>query len=333
MRSRSFFKSGRKSRRSSAASQRSSMAGRARCIRFECLEARRLLSTDPVLSIPSNLDALPGGVVAVPVQVNLLTDNVGDTGISAAHLAVNYDPTVFTVASSDVFPGTTLVSAGSLFSVSTTVGTGAQLGQLYITLASTSQTVISSAGAAGDSLVNIDFHVQGIVATGSTPVTLAASNSFGATSLIAADGTSYATVPADDVSGSVNVLSASTSLGSWTALTNAPSPNNGIGTMLLLTDGTVMADVGQDSDGPQWYRLAPDTSGNYSDGNWTELANSNVGRLFFGSAVLPSGKVLVTGGEDTNNSGGDSNTAELGDHAIRSDAGQPCRRWSTRIIG
>jgi hypothetical protein len=103
--------------------------------------------------------------------------------------------------------------------------------------------------------------------------------------------------------------------GTWAALTNLIPDASGAQTMLLLSDGTVMVQGGSDTSSRRWYRLTPDASGNYANGTWTSLASMNLGRLFYGSAVLPSGKVLVMGGEytGTNTSNTDSNTGEIYD--------------------
>ena len=87
--------------------------------------------------------------------------------------------------------------------------------------------------------------------------------------------------------------------GSWTALTQlAPPSSGGIGTMMLLSNGVVMAqgfNFGQTS--KQWYALTPDSTGDYVNGTWSSLASMGLERLFFASNVLPSGKVMVLGGE------------------------------------
>ena len=81
---------------------------------------------------------------------------------------------------------------------------------------------------------------------------------------------------------------------SWTQLTNtAPS---GAGTMMLLTDGTVLV---EESDAIHWMRLTPDAQGSYINGSWTPTAPMSTPRLYFASQVLPSGKVWVLGGEYT----------------------------------
>jgi hypothetical protein len=80
----------------------------------------------------------------------------------------------------------------------------------------------------------------------------------------------------------------------WQKLTNQPSFNTD--TALLLTDGTVM--VHQYSS-QNWWRLTPDINGSYLNGTWSQIASmaSNYGPLYFASAVLSDGRVLVEGGE------------------------------------
>ncbi|MFO0939199.1 MAG: cadherin domain-containing protein [Pirellulales bacterium] len=79
----------------------------------------------------------------------------------------------------------------------------------------------------------------------------------------------------------------------WTPLTNVAP--DAIGTMMLLTDGTVMAQGGGVS--KDWYKLTPDNTGNYHNGTWSKLASMSLERLYFGSNVLPDGRVFVLGGE------------------------------------
>ncbi len=79
--------------------------------------------------------------------------------------------------------------------------------------------------------------------------------------------------------------------GVWSAGPVAPG---GLGTMLLLTDGTVIAQSGE-----YWNRLSPDVHGSYANGSWSALPQSlmNTQRLYFGSAILPSGGLFLVGGE------------------------------------
>jgi hypothetical protein len=84
---------------------------------------------------------------------------------------------------------------------------------------------------------------------------------------------------------------------SWAPLNN--QPGFGVGTALLLTDGTVMA---QQNNTGNWWRLTPDLSGSYRNGTWSQLASLPAGYapLYFASAVLPDGRVIVEGGEYNN---------------------------------
>jgi hypothetical protein len=80
--------------------------------------------------------------------------------------------------------------------------------------------------------------------------------------------------------------------GTWMPLINgAPSS---IGTMFLLSDGTVMA---QEGGSQNWDQLKPDSSGNYMNGTWSALAPMSMERLYYGSNVLPDGRVFILGGE------------------------------------
>jgi hypothetical protein len=80
------------------------------------------------------------------------------------------------------------------------------------------------------------------------------------------------------------------------------------GTMLLLTDGSVMIQECMSAFGVawptrRWWRLIPDQSGSYAAGSWSPTANSNFARKYFGSAVLADGRALICGGEYTDRSG------------------------------
>jgi hypothetical protein len=98
--------------------------------------------------------------------------------------------------------------------------------------------------------------------------------------------------------------------GTWNPLIHQPTFPTG--TMLLLTDGTVMC---QESGGKSWWRLAPDQQGSYLKGTWTPLASMANTRLYFASAVLADGRVFVAGGEYSD-AGGDTNKAEIYDPVL-----------------
>jgi len=93
--------------------------------------------------------------------------------------------------------------------------------------------------------------------------------------------------------------------GTWKPLTK--SPGFAASTMLLLTDGSVMC---QQSGGVNWSKLVPDASGDYSNGTWTALAPMLNTRLYYASAVIRDGRVIVCGGEYSN-AGGETNKCEM----------------------
>ncbi|HTR24845.1 MAG TPA: kelch repeat-containing protein [Terriglobales bacterium] len=95
---------------------------------------------------------------------------------------------------------------------------------------------------------------------------------------------------------SLSLLAALAGAQSW-APVKKPYPGSGAGAAFLLTDGTVMVHQEQSSS-DAWYKLTPDINGSYANGTWTQAASiSFYSPLFFGSAVLPDGRLLVEGGE------------------------------------
>jgi hypothetical protein len=108
-----------------------------------------------------------------------------------------------------------------------------------------------------------------------------------AASLMAADGSG---LPDVDDGGASNTPYG----GAWQALAQPP-PVYG-NEPALLTDGTVMVHSTGTSD---WWRLAPDITGSYVNGTWSQLSPmpSGYAPLYFGEAVLPSGSLVVVGGE------------------------------------
>ncbi len=86
--------------------------------------------------------------------------------------------------------------------------------------------------------------------------------------------------------------------GTWQAVTTAPVDE--LCNPLLLTDGTVMI---AECNTPNWYKLTPDITGNYATGTWTKLASlpkiagTQYEPLYHASAVLPTGHVIIMGGE------------------------------------
>ncbi|HEV2970837.1 MAG TPA: hypothetical protein VGY55_12775, partial [Pirellulales bacterium] len=112
--------------------RRKNRVERCSSMRYEQLEQRLTLSSNPTLSIPTTLVGARGGVVNVPIDVNQLTDNLSGSlisavtgrgnsptdpaalayvnctraGLSSADFAVDFDPNVFSVSKSDVRLGT-----------------------------------------------------------------------------------------------------------------------------------------------------------------------------------------------------------------------------------
>jgi hypothetical protein len=88
----------------------------------------------------------------------------------------------------------------------------------------------------------------------------------------------------------------------WTPLTNPP-PFGTPGTMLLESDGTVLVHNEPDNDTTggtnEWWKLTPDSHGSYIDGTWSQIASmpASYTPLYFASAVLPDGRMIVEGGE------------------------------------
>jgi hypothetical protein len=100
----------------------------------------------------------------------------------------------------------------------------------------------------------------------------------------------------------------------WTPLENPP-PFGTPGTMLLESDGTVLVHDEPDNNATggttAWYKLTPDSNGSYIDGTWSKIASMPAGYspLYFASAILPDGRMIVEGGE------------YIGDKAAWSDKG------------
>lgn len=86
--------------------------------------------------------------------------------------------------------------------------------------------------------------------------------------------------------------------GTWSNLANLAPDSDGIASMLLLPDGTVMAQgVGPNQVSKSWYRLTPDANGSYVNGSWSQLADMGLERLYTASNVLQDGRVFELGGE------------------------------------
>jgi hypothetical protein len=87
--------------------------------------------------------------------------------------------------------------------------------------------------------------------------------------------------------------------GTWTDVSHVPFSGEGGWGPLVLTDGSVMIKQSFTGSAGVWYKLAPDSKGNYTDGTWTKLAVMPAGYSpdFFAEQVLTDGRVLIEGGE------------------------------------
>ena len=92
----------------------------------------------------------------------------------------------------------------------------------------------------------------------------------------------------------LSMLSASSGAQTWTPLHNQPS--FAANTVLLLTDGTVLA---QNTNANDWWRLTPDNTGSYVNGTWKQVASLpvNYAPLYHSAAVLADGRAIIEGGE------------------------------------
>jgi hypothetical protein len=112
----------------------------------------------------------------------------------------------------------------------------------------------------------------------------------------AAGGRARALEPAAPAAPSAaqRFLGAAGTASPWTPL--ASQPNFRPGSMLLMTDGTVL--VHEDDTG-KWFKLTPSSSGSYVDGTWSKAATMPNGYTpeYFASAVLPDDRMIIEGGE------------------------------------
>jgi len=106
-------------------------------------------------------------------------------------------------------------------------------------------------------------------------------------------------------------LAALSNAQTWQALKHQPTfPSPG--TALLMNDGTVLV---HDSCASDWWKLTPDNTGSYVNGTWSQAASmpSNYGPLYYASAVLPDGRLVVEGGEYNFCNGAETNLGAIYD--------------------
>src|SRR5579863_7842161 len=81
------------------------------------------------------------------------------------------------------------------------------------------------------------------------------------------------------------VPSPAMAVGSWVSAFNGP-PGVSVEEMLLLSDGTVIAQDSNTNNAANWYRLTPNAQGSYVNGSWTQIASMHYKRNVFGKAML-----------------------------------------------
>ncbi|MEP6691582.1 MAG: hypothetical protein ABJD07_10520 [Gemmatimonadaceae bacterium] len=96
--------------------------------------------------------------------------------------------------------------------------------------------------------------------------------------------------------------------GTWSALTHQPTFNTS--TMFLLTDGRIMVNEEATT---HWHALAPDDSGSYVNGTWSELADMGIWRRYYASGMLKDGRLIIVGGEQNGDGVIDTNKGEIYD--------------------
>ena len=167
-------------------------------------------NVDPAVSLPGKLEISPDGTVIVPVIIDD-AHPAGSTGLIEAHLALTYDPSIFTVSMADIRLGS-LMAASNGWTLTSTIN--AVSGQIAIALSSTTPVTNSLGG----SLVIIDFHQRlgepGLLATeGVTPVVENARGSPGLASIalvasVNPTGTQVVTTELEDAQGTFTLTPA-----------------------------------------------------------------------------------------------------------------------------
>jgi hypothetical protein len=120
-----------------------------------------------------------------------------------------------------------------------------------------------------------------------------------------------ATVLALAASSALDAGAAFAQAGTWTRL---PFDNVSSGphmNIVLLTDGTLLAQ--SDNDMHVWTKLTPDASGSYVNGTWSAAASTQIGRRYYPYAVLKDGRVWIGGGEILSGSETDQAAIEIYD--------------------
>ena len=201
-----------------------------------------------------------------------LNNGAIDNGSNESVTTVNASPSISTVASAG---GT--VGSASVYDTATLAGGYSETGNIVFTLYDSSNNAVftSTKSASGN----------GSVISASFAPTSAGTYHWSSTYV--GDGNNNGPVSDNGSNESVTMVWANTlPAGTWTPLAHAAP--SGIGTMELLTDGTVMG-----LSGDNYYKLTPDSTGSYVNGTWSQLASPSLQRSDDATNVLPDGRVFV----------------------------------------
>jgi hypothetical protein len=115
--------------------------------------------------------------------------------------------------------------------------------------------------------------------------------------LLLAAGGCMQLAPPEEIEAQSSRLAASPAApGTWTKIATNPFDNGRADALMLLTDGTVLANAAG-ADLHRWARLIPDATGSYANGRWAVAASTQRARQFYPAFVLADGRVWVGGGE------------------------------------
>ena len=275
------------------------------------------------LSIPTNLTVTPGGTVVVPVNIDN-PDPLGSGGLAGINLAIDFDPTVFTVSA--VSAGTLTAAPGwapPAVNIGTTGSPAVPNGQIGIAFANGTPITTTTGG----SLVLITFQANANAAGGASAINLAATNapySITVTTRLDSLTTKFLLAPAPTnaandagVDGSVTVEIPGVTVSMPTDLTASPASTVTVPVDISSLDDPVLGDQGTAGASvvidynPAVFTVAASdvnigtisTSGSTTTGNgfsptspngWSTTTNaSNVGVLII--SLSNDGQGVVTG--------------------------------------
>ncbi len=117
---------------------------------------------------------------------------------------------------------------------------------------------------------------------------------------------------------------------SWVTMAEGKAPAFNLGIALQLTDGRILL---QENGTSNWYTLTPDKFGSYHEGTFKKVGSfpkdMHYVPLYFASAVLPDGRVIVEGGEDDNGVEVDTNKGAIFDPISNSwNEVKPPKGWT-----